>query len=176
MTISRFISFLDDQAVLADWKHPVFKRIILLEGFVFSKSQFTHALQQYSSIRDQIITILCDQGVFIKIDVFAKKNSSENVDYLEGFVKIAPMISNNGSGIEQIIHFGKMLAQHDVTIEEYVQSFIDKDRLIRNPDGSYVKHVLTRSDIKLKSFLFSTKLVEFIQNNDLYSPTIYNQG
>lgn len=169
MIIAHFPLSLDEQILIANSKHPAFKRLILLDGFVFSRSQFTHALQQYSSARDKIIEILCHQGIFLKKDVFAKKTSNDSIDYLEGFVKFAPSISDSGSGIEQLVEFGKVLAQYDITIEEYIQSFVSQDRLISNPDGSFVKYVLTRSDIKLKSFLFSVNFVEFLHRNQFYS-------
>lgn len=150
-------------------KHPVYKQLILLEGFFFNKSQFTHVLQQHASIRDQIVTKLCDDGIFIRHDIFAKKTSNERIHYLEGFVKVAPVMGGNPSNIEQTILFCEVLAQYDVMIEEYLQSFTEKHRSMRHSDETAPKYILNRSDIKLKSFLFSKKFSEFLQKNYFYA-------
>ena len=163
------ILFVDDQAVLINSRHSMYKRLILLDGFVFSKSQMTHALQHYSSIRDEAIERLCHQGFFLRKKVFAKKTFNDNVEYLEGYIKVVPPGNDVGSDIEEMIQFATMLSQYDISIEEYIQSFFGKNRSIHNSDGRFTKHQLTRSDIKLKSFLFSTNFVEFITKNEFYS-------
>lgn len=120
------ILFVDDQAILVNSKYSMYKRIILLDGFVFSKSQLTHALQQYSSIRDDATERLCHQGVFLRKNVFARKTSSNDVEYLEGYIKVAPPMNGAESAVEQMIQFTTMLSQYDISIEEYIQSFFGK--------------------------------------------------
>ena len=72
-----FLSTIVATAILADQNHPIYKRIILLDGFIFSKSDFTHALQRYSSLRDHVIEKLCHEGIYLKEPLFAKKIQME---------------------------------------------------------------------------------------------------
>ena len=157
-------------ATLANGTHPVYKRIILLNGLVFSKSDFTHAAQQYSSLRDDVIAKLCEQGIFIKQDVFAKKMSTGTIEYLEGYIKHVPSVNDNAfSTIEESVSFGGLLAHYDITVEQYLKSFTKKRQTTRKQDGTTDKYALTRADIKLKSYLFSANFADFINKSQFYS-------
>lgn len=159
---------IDAQSVLSNCEHPIYKRLLLLDGFVFSKSQLTHAVQQYPSFRDHVLEKLCDERIFLKYEVFAKQTSNGGIEYLDGFIKASPVVTGIRSSIEEVLDFGNLLAQYDLSIEEYIRSFTAKKELIQNSDGDFVQHVLTRSDILLKSYLFSPKLIAFMDNNKFY--------
>lgn len=135
---------------------------------MFSKSQLTHAVQQYPSIRDPVIEKLCNERIFIKYEVFAKQTSNGSIEYLDGYIKASPVVTSIRSSIEEVLDFGNLLAQYNLSVEEYIRSFTGKKELIQNSDGDFVKHVLTRADIFLKSYLFSPKLIEFMDNNKFY--------
>lgn len=115
--------------ILADRNHPIYKRLILLNGFVFSKSDLAHALQQYSLIRDYAIDKLCDEGIFSKEPIFAKTNSNGIVEHLEGFIKCSP--TNNNDSIEDNIRFANMLATYNITLEDYIAYFITSKLLCK---------------------------------------------
>ncbi|CAF4896077.1 unnamed protein product, partial [Rotaria sp. Silwood1] len=156
--------------ILANCKHPIYKRLILLDGIVFSKTDLTHAVQQFADLRDGAIEKLCQDGIFIRREVFAKRSSSGDVEYLEGYIKCSPVDSNDtSSNIEEYIHFADLLATYDITTEEYIDSFNGKQAFLQNDEGGFIKHVLNRSHIKLKSYLFSLKFVDFVQNNNYFS-------
>ncbi|CAF3956652.1 unnamed protein product [Rotaria sordida] len=160
----------DIENILANCKHPIYKRLILLDGIVFSKTYLTHAVQQFADLRDGAIEKLCQVGIFIRREVFAKRSSSGDVEYLEGYIKYSPVDSNDTSfNIEEYIHFANLLATYDITTEEYIDSFNGKQAFLQNDEGGFIKHVLNRSHIKLKSYLFSLKFVDFIQNNNYFS-------
>ncbi|CAF3836210.1 unnamed protein product [Rotaria sp. Silwood1] len=160
----------DIENILANCKHPIYKRLILLDGIVFSKTDLTHAVQQFADLRDDAIEKLCQDGIFIRREVFAKRSSSGDVEYLEGYIKCSPVDSNDtSSNIEEYIHFADLLATYDITTEEYIDSFNGKQAFLQNDEGGFIKHVLNRSHIKLKSYLFSLKFVDFVQNNNYFS-------
>ncbi|CAF3818154.1 unnamed protein product [Rotaria sp. Silwood1] len=160
----------DIENILANCKHPIYKRLILLDGIVFSKTDLTHAVQQFADLRDDAIEKLCQDGIFIRREVFAKRSSSGDVEYLEGYIKCSPVDSNDtSSNIEEYIHFADLLATYDITTEEYIDSFNGKQAFLQNDEVGFIKHVLNRSHIKLKSYLFSLKFVDFVQNNNYFS-------
>ncbi|CAF4127646.1 unnamed protein product, partial [Adineta steineri] len=158
----------DIQSVLTNCKHPIYKRLILLDGMVFSKSDLTHAVQQFSNLRDIVIQKLITEKIFKNEDVFAKRTASGDIEYLVGYIKHSPVHDNDiSSNIHQCIRFANVLAGYDITMEEYVNSFHGKQSFLQNDDDQPVKYILDRSHIKLSSYLFSSKFVNFI-NNDNY--------
>ena len=161
----------DVQSVLSENIHPVYKRLIFLDGVFFSKSDLTNALQQYQSLRDPVLQKLCDQRILIKLEIFARKNSSDMIDYLDGYMKMMPTVAHDESSIQEAMQFAGVLAHYDVLIEQYRHSLIAGYRSMRIADTSSAKYVLSRSDIKLKSYLFSFKFAEFINANKFYSDT-----
>ena len=62
-----------------------------------------------------------------------------------------------------------MLAKYNINLEAYIDSFNNTQLAIQNSKNNLVKCVLDRKDIKLKSYLFSTKFVELINNDIFYS-------
>ncbi|CAM4945108.1 unnamed protein product [Rotaria socialis] len=160
----------DAESILFNHNHPVYKRLILLDGIVFSKTDFSHALQQFPNLRDNAIEKLCKEGVFIKGDVFAKKTSTGIIEHLQRYVKRSPAIDGNGSlNVEDYINFGNILAKYEISIEEYINSFNNAQSFMENSGGATVKRILNRSNIKLASYLFSMKFVEFISQNNYFS-------
>lgn len=141
----------------------------MLNGVVFSKSDFTHALQQYSDIRDCVVEKLCKERFFIKGEFFAKRRSSGTIEYLEGYVKHCPPLDEDSlMNVDEYIGFGNMLAAYDLSLEEYIASFYHKQPLMDTSNNETNKYVLNRSNIKLTSYLFSMKLVDFFQQNASY--------
>jgi hypothetical protein len=67
------------------------------------------------------------------------------------------------------VKFGSLLATYDITIEEYIGSFDNKQLFMKNSEFGAVKSVLSRSDIKLTSYLFSSKFVGFIDKDNYFS-------
>jgi hypothetical protein len=162
--------FIDAETILSDHNHPIYKRLILLSGIVFSKTDFTHALQQFTDLRDHAIEKLCTEGIFNKQDVFAKKTSAGNIELLEGYIKRRPSPDDNTtSSIQDCINFGNLLGSYDITIEEYITSFNSKQSSITNSKDGFVKHILDRSHIKLTSHLFSSTFVDFINKDNYFS-------
>ncbi|CAF3850791.1 unnamed protein product [Adineta steineri] len=158
----------DIQNVLTNCKHPIYKRLILLDGMVFSKSDLTHAVQQFSNLRDIVIQKLITEKIFKNEDVFAKRTASGDIEYLVGYIKHSPVNDIDiSSNIDECIRFANVLAGYDITMEEYVNSFHGKQSFLQNDDDQPVKYILDRSHIKLSSYLFSSKFVNFI-NNDNY--------
>ena len=146
-----------------------------MDGIVFSKTDFTHALQQFSTLRDDAVEKLCQEGIFIKDDVFAKQTSAGITEYLDGYIKCG-LALNDGTtdDIEDSVNFGDKLSTYEITLEEYINSFNNKQPFIQNSDNNFIKRVLNRSDIKLTSFLFSVKFVDFISKNNFYSQRFYS--
>jgi hypothetical protein len=161
---------IDAETILVNRNHPIYKRLILLSGVVFSKTEFTHAVQQFPNLRDRAIENLCQESVFIKHDVFAKKTLGGHIEFLEGYIKRRPIIDDNTPlNIEDCINFGNLLATYDITVEEYINSFNNKQSLTENSERGFVKRILNRSDIKLTSYLFSFKFVDFINKDSYFS-------
>ncbi len=71
--------------------------------------------------------------------------------------------------IEDCINFGNLLATYDITVEEYVNSFNNKQPFVANSEHGFVKRILSKSDIKLRSYLFSSKLVDLIHKDSYFS-------
>ncbi|CAF5123571.1 unnamed protein product, partial [Rotaria sp. Silwood1] len=57
----------------------------------------------------------------------------------------------------------------NITLEEYISSFDNKQSSPPNSNNNITKGVLSRTDIHLKTYLFSTKLVDFINTNQFDS-------
>jgi hypothetical protein len=121
-------------------------------------------------LRDHVIEKLIDEGIFVKQHIFAKKNSN-GVEYLEGYIKTSPThdSKNMPFSIEDTIKFANLLATYDLTLEEYINSFNNKKPFVNNASGSLIKRILNRTDIRLTSYLFSNKFVDFVNNNSFYS-------
>ena len=160
---------IDVENILVNYKHPIYKRLILLHGVVFSKTDLTHAAQQFSNLRDRAIEKLVEQKLFIKDEMFAKRNSSGNVEYLDGYIKRSPVDSNDmSSNIEECIDFANVLALYEITTEEYIDSFNSQQPFLQDHEGGFTKYVFNRSHIKLTSYLFSSKFVDFINSNNYF--------
>ena len=129
----------------------------------------THAAQQFSNLRDRAIEKLAEQKIFIKDEVFAKRTSFGNVEYLDGYIKRSPVGSNDmSSNIEECIHFANVLALYEITTEEYIDSFNSKQPFLQDHEDGFIKYVSNRSHIKLASYLFSSKFVDFINSNNYF--------
>lgn len=113
---------------------------------------------------------MCKEGVFIKGEVFAKKTSTGNIEYLEGYIKRSPVMEDNVSlNVEDCINFGNILAKYGISLEEYIDSFHNPQSFTENSDDGSAKRILNRSNIKLASYLFSMKFVEFVNQNAYFS-------
>ena len=162
--------FIGAESVLVNHNHPIYKPPILLDGIVFSKTDFSRALKQFPTLRDYVIENLCKEGVCIKSEVFAKKASGGIIEYLEGYIKRSPAIDENAPlNVEDCINFGSMREKYGIFLEENTNSFNNKQSFMENSEHKSVKHILNRSDIKLTSYLFSTKFFEFINQNTYFS-------
>jgi hypothetical protein len=72
------------------------------------------------------------------------------------------------SNVEEYIRFANALASYEITCEEYIDSLNGKQTFLQDHNGNFIKHVLNRSHIKLSSYLFSSKFINFINNNDYF--------
>jgi hypothetical protein len=140
-----------------------------MEGIVFSKSDFTHATQQYPKLRDVAIQKLVEKKVCIKKEVFAKRNSSGAVEDLDGYIKRNPTdVHDISPNVEECIEFANILASYDITSEQYIDSFNGKQSFVQDGNGAFIKNVLDRSHITLRSYLFSSKFLDFINGNSYF--------
>ena len=106
----------------------------------------------------------------MKHNVFAKKSSTGDIEYLEGYIKRGPAIDDGTpSSAKDCIHFGNLLATYDITLEEYIASFNKQQTYKENLEYDFVKRILNRSDIRLKSYLFSSHFVGFMNGNSYFS-------
>ena len=139
---------IDAESNLFNDNHPIYKRLILLDGIVFSKSDFSYAAQQFPNLRDNAIEKLCKEGVFIKDEVFAKKTSTGIVEHLKEYIERSPATDDNEPlNVEDCINFGNILAKYGISIEEYINSFNNTKSFMENSECVTAKCILNRSNI-----------------------------
>ena len=132
------------------------KKLVLTNTVVFSSSDISTKLKHISDIstnRDQIVSKLIGDKLLIPGEWFGTTKANGDVTLMVSYLKAYP---NNG--VTEQKDFADLLASYNIDYEKYEESF-------KKQKNENFPRVLTISDIKNKSWLYSNVLEKVIQDN-----------
>lgn len=157
------IIFLGDNQIIDEDLQEAYQKIILSDAIVMSRSDICSKLKHIKNInkaRDNIISKLVADGLLIKGNWFATKRVNGNIDLLPGFLKAFP--KNNS---QDQLNFARLLTKYKIHYNDYEESF-------KKNKTDIFPRTLTAADVKHKTWLFSSMLIDYIGKNNLLNERI----
>ncbi|CAF2060486.1 unnamed protein product [Rotaria magnacalcarata] len=135
----------------------IYAKLILSNSIVMSKSEICIKLKhvsKISTIRNKIISDLTNDKLLIEGNWFVVKKVNGGIGLMKGYLKAFPKTNAPAQS-----EFANLLSKYNIHLDGFEKSFKKKktDKFPR---------ILTDSDIKHNSYLYSSELADIIQNND----------
>ncbi|CAF4271867.1 unnamed protein product [Rotaria magnacalcarata] len=135
----------------------IYAKLILSNSIVMSKSEICIKLKhvsKISTIRNKIISDLTNNKLLIEGNWFVMKKVNGGIGLMKGYLKAFPKTNAPAQS-----EFANLLSKYNIHLDDFEKSFKKKktDKFPR---------ILTDSDIKHNSYLYSSELADIIQNND----------
>ncbi|CAF0973081.1 unnamed protein product [Adineta ricciae] len=140
-----------------------YQKIILSDTIVMSRSDVCSKLKHIRNInksREHILTNLVTDGLLVKANWFASKKADGTVELLPGFLKTLPR-----KNPQDQLDFARTLAKYKMHYNDYEESF-------KKNKTDVFPRMLTAADVKHKTWLFSSVLVDFIGKNDFLNERV----
>ncbi|CAF5187075.1 unnamed protein product, partial [Rotaria magnacalcarata] len=134
----------------------IYAKLILSNSIVMSKSEICIKLKhvsKISKIRNKIISDLTNDKLLIEGNWFAIKKVNGGIGLMKDYLKAFPKTNAPAQS-----EFANLLSNYN--------NFDDFEKSFKKKKTDKFPRILTDSDIKHNSYLYSSELVDIIQNND----------
>ncbi|CAF1521887.1 unnamed protein product [Adineta steineri] len=117
-------------------------------------------IKNITKLRNNIISQLVTDELLIKGNWFATKKVTGSISLLPGFLKAFPK-----NDTQHQLHFARLLAKYNIHYDDYEESF-------KKNNTDNFPRILTAADVKHKTWLYSTVLADYIEENNFLNERI----